>query len=75
MISNYDRIFREIQIEARRASLDLGIDPEVLERLTMEIVELEDRHRISHIHGIKKQMRTLIEDTAVGQGREESERD
>ena len=71
MISNYDRIFREIQIEARQGSLDVDIDPEILERLTMEIVELEDRHRISHIHGIKKQMRSLIKDIAVGQGREE----
>ena len=70
MISNYDRIYKEIRIEARQASEDLDVDPEVLERLTMEIVELEDRHRLSHIHDINKQVRAKIEATAVAQGTE-----
>ena len=75
MVSNYDRIFKEIQIEARRASEDLDVDPEVLKCLTLEIVDLEDRHRISHIHDINKRVRALIEATAVTQGEEGSGRD
>ena len=75
MISNYDRIYREIQIEARRVSEDLDVDPEALARLTLEIVDLEDRHRITHVHAINKQVRTLIETTAVAQGPEDSDRD
>lgn len=75
MVSNYDRIYQEIQIEARRVSEDLDLEPEALSRLTLEIVDLEDRHRISHIHAINKQMRALIETAAVGQEREGSDRD
>ena len=75
MISNYDRIYREIQIEARRVSEDLDVDPEALARLTLEIVDLEDRHRITHVHAINKQVRALIETTAVAQGPEDSDRD
>lgn len=75
MISNYDRIYREIQIEARRVSEDLDVDPEALARLTLEIVDLEDRHRITHVHAINKQVRDLIETTAVAQGPEDSDRD
>ena len=65
MISNYDRIYKEIQIEVRRVSEDLDVDPEALARLTLEIVDLEDRHRVSHIHAINKKVRALIETTAV----------
>lgn len=75
MVSNYDRIYQEIQIEARRVSEDLDLEPEALSRLTLEIVDLEDRHRISHIHAINKQMRALIEAAAVAQERESSDRD
>ncbi len=75
MVSNYDRIYQEIQIEARRVSEDLDLEPEALSRLTLEIVDLEDRHRISHIHAINKQIRALIETAAVAQEREGSDRD
>lgn len=75
MVSNYDRIYQEIQIEARRVSEDLDLEPEALSRLTLEIVDLEDRHRISHIHAINKQVRALIETAAVAQEQEGSDRD
>lgn len=65
MISNYDRIFREIQSETRRVGEDLDVDPEILERLTLEIVDLVDRHRLSHVHGIQKQIQAMIETTAM----------
>ena len=41
---SYDRIYQEIQIEARRISESLDIDPEALASLALEIVDLEDRH-------------------------------
>lgn len=75
MVSNYDRIYREIQTEARRVSEDLDVDPEVLQRLTLEIVDLEDRHRISHIHAIDKRVREMIQSTAMTSTREVSRRD
>ena len=75
MVSNYDRIYKELQIEAKRASGDLDFDPEALASLALEIVDLEDRHRVSHVHAINKRVRALIEDTAVAQGKEYSDRD
>lgn len=70
MISNYDRIYKEIQKEARLVSEHLGVDPGTLERLCLEIVDLEDRHRVWRIHDINKQVRRLIEATAVTQDTE-----
>ena len=75
MVSNYDRIYKELQIEVRRVSEDLDIDPEALASLALEIVDLEDRHRISHVHAINKKVRALIETTAVAQGKDDSDRD
>ena len=75
MVSNYDRIYKEIQIEARRVGEDVDIDPEALARLALEIVDIEDRHRISHVHAINKKVRALIEGTAVAQRKEDSDRD
>ena len=75
MISNYDRIYQEIQIESQRIDVDLEVDSEALVHLTLAIVDYEDRHRISHIHAINKKVRSLIETTAVRQEREGSDRD
>lgn len=77
MVSNYDRIYWEIQIEARRVGedLDLDIDPKALASLALEIVDIEDQHRISHVHAINKKVRALIETTAVAQREEGSNRD
>ena len=75
MISNYDRIYKEIQIEAQRVREDSDVDPETLAHLTLAIVDLEDRNRISRIHAINKRVRALIETTAVAQGPEGADRD
>ena len=45
MVNNYDRIFSEITKEAEDLASD-NIDSEILVNLTMEIVDLEDQHRI-----------------------------
>ena len=55
MVNNYDRVYQEIQDEARRVGEELDVDPTVLERLALEIVDLQDRHRIWRIHDINKQ--------------------
>ena len=75
MVSNYDRIYKEIQIEAQRVGEDLDIDPKALANLALEIVDLEDRNRISHVHAINKKVRALIETTAVAQDRNDSDDD
>lgn len=75
MVSNYDRIYTEIQIESRRVGEDLGIDPEALANLALAIVDIEDRNRLSRIHAINKQVQALIETTAVADGEERSDRD
>ena len=75
MISNYDRIYKELQIEAQRISEEVDVDPEALARLALEIVDLEDRHRVSRIHAINKKVRDLIETTVVTQGPEGSDDD
>ena len=66
MVSNYDRILTEITEEAQRLAPEHNIEPEALVRLAMEIVDLEDQHRIKNIR-----VRQLVEDkiltTAVGQ--------
>ena len=47
MVSNYDRIFSEITTEAQRLAPDHDIDPTALVNLAMEIVDLEDQHRLN----------------------------
>lgn len=75
MVSNYDRIYKEIQIEAQRVGDEVDIDPEALASLALKIVDLEDQNRISHVHAINKKVRALIETTAVAQRTEDSDRD
>lgn len=65
MVSNYDRIYREIKKEAQHLVHEDGIEPEVLVILTMDIVDLVDQHRTKHIHGINQEIKRKIETTAV----------
>ena len=64
MINNYDRIYQELQTEAQRLGDGLGIDPEILVRLILEVVDLEDQHRVSPI-SINKKVRALIQTAAA----------
>ena len=66
MVSNYDRILAEITKEAQRLAPDDNVDPEMLVTLTMEIVDLEDQHRIKNIR-IKQLIEDKILTTAVSQ--------
>ena len=66
MVSNYDRILAEITKEAQQLAPEHGIDSEVLVTLAMEVVDLEDQHRIKSTN-IKQRIEDKIFTTAVSQ--------
>ena len=66
MVSNYDRIYVEINSEAERLAAEHDIDSRVLVSLAMEIVDLEDQHRTKNIR-IKQLIEEKILATAVSQ--------
>ena len=66
MVSNYDRILAEITKEAQQLAPEHGVDPEALVTLAMEIVDLEDQHRIKSTN-IKQRIEDKIFTTAVSQ--------
>ena len=66
MVSNYDRIYGEINSEAKRLATEHDIDPRILVSLAMEIVDLEDQHRTKNIR-IKQLIEEKILATAVSQ--------
>ena len=65
MVSNYDRILAEITKEAQRLAPD-QVDPEALVTLAMEIVDLEDQHRVKP-RRIKQEVEDKILTTSVSQ--------
>lgn len=73
MVSNYDRIYTEINKEARRFAPEHGIDPHELVKLAMEIVNLEDQHRIRNVARIKQRIEELIHNTAMNQMKREEQ--
>ena len=73
MVSNYDRIYTEINKEAQRFAPEHNIDPDVLVELTMEIVDLEDQHRIKPIARIRQRIDELIHNIAVNQMKREEQ--
>ena len=66
MVSNYDRILTEITKEAQQLAPEENVDPEALITLAMEVVDLEDRHRIKSIR-INQLFEDKIVSTAVSQ--------
>ena len=67
MVSNYDRIYAEINSEARRLAAEQNIDPNSLVSLTMAIVDLADQRRTKHIPRIKQIIEEKIFAAAVNQ--------
>lgn len=59
MVNNYDRIYAEIKKEAERSAPD-SIESDTLVNLVMEIVNLEDQHRVK-----PTRINQLIEDKIV----------
>lgn len=67
MVSNYDRIYAEIKKEAQDLATQHNIDPDVLVGLAMEVVNLEDQHRIKNVARIRQRVEELIHTTAINQ--------
>lgn len=59
MVNNYDRIYAEIKKEAGRSAQE-NIESDILVNLVMEIVSLEDQHRVK-----PTRINQLIEDKIV----------
>ena len=68
MVSNFERILVEIRKEANRIAPDHGLQPESVVDLIMNIVDLEDQHRVKAQHGIKQKVRGMIETAARSSG-------
>jgi len=63
MVSNFERILEEIRKEADR--LAPGYDSELVVDLVMQIVNLEDEHRVRAQRGMERQVRNMIEKSAL----------
>ena len=67
MVSNYDRIYSEIKKEAQSLAPQHNIEPTAIVDLAMEIVDLEDQHRIKNVARIRQRVEELIHATAIRQ--------
>ena len=65
MVNNYDRIYAEIKDEAGKLAAEHGVDADALVALAMEIVDLEDQHRVRAIHNIRQRIDEAVLTTAV----------
>ncbi len=64
MVSNFERILTEIRKEAGRIAPGYRLDPESVVNLIMEIVDLEDQHRVRAQPRISQRVRSMIENAA-----------
>ena len=65
MVSNFKRILGEIRREANLVAPTHGLESEAVVELIMNIVDLEDRHRIRAEPRINQKVRGMIQDLAV----------
>ena len=65
MVSNFERILVEIKKEANRVAPTYGLQPDSVVDLIMNIVDLEDQHRVKARHGINQKVRGMIETAAL----------
>ena len=65
MVSNFKRILGEIRREANLVAPTYGLESEAVVELIMNIVDLEDRHRIRAEPRINQQVRGMIQNVAV----------
>ena len=71
MVSNYDRIYSEIKEHAGRVEGQHGVAGEELTALVMEIVDLEDQHRIKAVPRINQQIGNMIDQAAKANAQKE----
>ena len=67
MVSNFERIYAEIRKEASRTAPTYRLDSESVVKLVMEIVDLEDQHRIRAQARVNQRVRRMIENAAAAQ--------
>ena len=65
MVSNFERILTEIRKEAGHIAPNYRLDPESVVNLIMDIVDLEDQHRVKHQPRINRQIRQMIETATI----------
>jgi len=68
MVSNFDRILDEIRKVAHRTARTYELEPGAVVKLIMDIVNLEDRHRVRAEARINQQVKGMIEDAARADG-------
>ena len=64
MVSNFERILDEIRKGANAVAPVYGLKPESAVKLIMDIVDLEDRHRVRAESRINQRVKAKIEDAA-----------
>lgn len=63
MVSNLDRIFREIGRESERVAAEHDLQSDELTELVMAIVDVEDEHSFRNTN-VKQRIKTLIQNFA-----------
>ena len=63
MVSNIDRIFREIDRESERVAAEYDLQSDELTELVMAVVDVEDEHNFRNTN-VKQRIRTLIQNFA-----------
>ena len=71
MVSNFERILGEIRREANLVAPAHGLQPEAVVELIMNIVDIEDRHRIKSESRIHQRVKGMIQDVTVVQSTQE----
>lgn len=71
MVTNFERILGEIRREANLVAPNHGLEPEAVVELIMNIVDLEDRHRIKTEPRIHQKVKGMIQDVAVAKSPKE----
>ena len=74
MVSNYDRIYVEIQEEAKRVEREHSVPASTLTELVMAIVDTEDRNRIRPLGNVNRQIENMITEAAGSMSRSGGER-
>lgn len=64
MVSNFERILAEIRREAAQIAPNYQLDPETVVNLIMEIVDLQDQHRVKAQHNINVKIKQMIQDAS-----------
>ena len=68
MVSNFDRIYREIERESHHVASNCGLEPASVVDLIMSIVDLEDQNRVMAIGKINQKVKGMIQNATPHSG-------